>query len=85
MNIDKLCNDLNNRVFDYNALYVEYNCPIPVIKVCVRLSPKLVKKLHFDDLITFVDGKALMTTRLQDYAIELSNGEVVATREVLFF
>jgi len=85
MDIDKLCDDLNNRVFNYTALFVDYNRTIPAIRVCVRLTPKFVKKFHFDDLIEFHNGKALMTIRLQEYAIELSNGEIVATREVLFF
>lgn len=83
--IDKLCETLNNRVFDYNALIVDYSDSIPVIKVCPRMSAKLVKKLHFDDLITYHNGQALMTLRLQNYAIELSKGEIVVTRKILFY
>lgn len=83
--IDKLCETLNNRVFDYNALIVDYSGSTPVIKVCPRMLPKLVKKLHFDDLITYHNGQALMTIRLQNYAIELSKGEIVATRKILFY
>lgn len=85
VDIDKLCDTLNNRVFDYNALIVDYSGPIPVIKVCPRLTKSFVKKFHFGDLVTFKDKQALMTTRLQNYAIELSNGEIVCTKEILFY
>jgi len=85
MDIDKLCDELNNRVFEYNALIVDYSGKIPVIKVCPRLTKSFVKKYHFDDLVTFKDGNKYMTVRLQNYAIEMTNGEIVATKEILFF
>ena len=85
MNIEELCGTLNNKVFEYKALIVDYSNPIPVIKVSPAMSYKLVKKLNFDDLITFLNGKPKMTIRLQNYAIEFTNSEIVVTRDCFFF
>lgn len=86
MTIDQLCNQLNNRVFEYSALIVDYSVPMPMIVVCPRMTKKLVKKLHFDDLITFdCNGDAVMSERLQDYALELSDMKVIVLDRGMFF
>ena len=85
MDLNKLCNELNTRVIGYEVLEVVNESGSMVIKVKKSVTPKIVKKLFIDDLITFFNGKAQMTLRLQDYVIELSNGEVAVTREVIFY
>lgn len=83
--LDEICQELNFRVFDYSALIVDYSKKIPVIKVCPRLKKSLVKKYLLDDLIQFDADGPYMTTRLQNYAIEISNGEIVCTKRELFY
>lgn len=84
MDLNKLCNELN-RVIGHEALEVVNESGSMVIKVKKNVTPKIVKKLFIDDLIEFFNGKAQMTIRLQKYVIELSNGEVVVTREAIFY
>lgn len=85
MDLNELCNELNTRVICHEALEVVEESGAMVIRVKKSVTPKLVKKLFIDDLIGFFNGKAQMTIRLQKYVIELSNGEVVVTRDKIFY
>lgn len=76
MDLNKLCNELNTRVLGHEALEVVNESGSMVIKVKKNMTPKLVKKMLLDDLITFYDGKAIVTSRLIEYAKELSHGEI---------
>lgn len=83
--LNKLCNELNTRVIGYDALEVVNESGTMVIKVKKNVTPKIVKKYLLDDLITFFEGRPIMTPRLQGYARELFNGEVVVTKDLLFY
>ena len=83
-NLDKLCLDLNNRVFQYEVLYVDYTGKIPTIKILSTVTPKLVKTLYFDDLIGFMGRTPIFKDRLIGYAKELSNNEVTDELSFLY-
>lgn len=81
MDLNKLCNELNNKI-GVDIFEVKEN---NTIRFKDSVNYKFVKKHFLDDLITFFEGKPRMTLRLQDYAIELSNGMIVVTKDLLFY
>lgn len=82
--INKLCKDLNDRVFQYEVLYVDLSGEIATIKFLPIIKPRLVKALQFDDLIAFTGHTPIFTTRLQSYAKELSSN-IVANNYFLYY
>lgn len=83
-NIEDLCKQLNDRVFQYDVLYVDYTGTTTTIKFLPIIKPSLVKKLHFDDLISFVGHSPIFTDRLMRYSKDLSNGEINFTKHFLY-
>lgn len=77
MKLNKLCNELNTRVIGYEALEVVEESGFTIIKVKKNVTPKIVKEMFIDDLITFSDGKPTVTGRLIKYAKELSHDDII--------
>ena len=80
MDMTNLKNEINSKV-GVEIFKVDND----VIRFKSNVNYKFVKKYFLDDLITFFDGEPRMTLRLQDMIIEISQRQVVVTRDCVFY
>ena len=80
MDMTNLKNEINSKV-GVEIFKVDND----VIRFKSNVNYKFVKKYFLDDLITFFDGEPRMTLRLQDIIIEISQRQVVVTRDCVFY
>lgn len=83
--IQNLCDLLNNRIFQYKVFYVDNTGSVTTLKFLPVIKPKLVRELHFDDLIHFVGHSPILTKRLCQYVAELSNDKAITNKHFIYF